>query len=192
MVGMVETRERLMDLGETAVRKRGYGAFSYGDLAKDAGIRKASIHHHFPTKADLGLALIQRYSANLDTLLDDIIASSNSGGQALSRIIMVYRNALGEGDSLCLCCSMAGDSALLTREMSAALDQANQNVIVRILDTLDMGNQDGSISKVTRTEGFGTATLATLQGAQLLARAAGEVSRFDMSVSTLRTTILSD
>lgn len=192
MVGMVETRERLMDLGEAAVRERGYGAFSYADLASDAGIRRASIHHHFPTKADLGLALIRRYSANLDANLDQIIASSKTGGQALSRIIAVYREALGGGDSLCLCCAMAGDSALLNREMSAALDQANQHVIIRIFDTLDLGNQDGTIAKVSRTEGFGTATLATLQGAQLLARAAGDVSRFDMSVSTLRTIILSN
>lgn len=187
---MVETRDKLMDLGEIAVRARGYGGFSYGDLADAAGIRKASIHHHFPAKADLGLALIERYSARLEVALGDIVSSTSTGGEALEQIIAVYRAALDGGNSMCLCCSMAGDAALLTRPMSDALDMANQKTIIRILEVLDRGNADGTIAKVAQVEGFATAILATLQGAQLLARAAGDVSRFDLGVSALRTTIL--
>ncbi|HIE19064.1 TPA: TetR/AcrR family transcriptional regulator, partial [Candidatus Bathyarchaeota archaeon] len=35
----------------------GYGGFSYSDLSKALGITKASIHHHFPSKEELGLAV---------------------------------------------------------------------------------------------------------------------------------------
>jgi len=41
-------------------RKRNFGQntrlfrFSYADLAKSVGVSKASIHHHFPAKEDLG------------------------------------------------------------------------------------------------------------------------------------------
>ena len=60
----MNTRTSLLDSAEQAVRQRGYNGFSYADLAREIGIRKASIHHHFPTKADLGLALIERYNQN--------------------------------------------------------------------------------------------------------------------------------
>ncbi|MDP2026901.1 TetR/AcrR family transcriptional regulator [Sulfuriferula sp.] len=40
------------------VQRRGFNDFSYADIANEVGIRKASLHHHFPTKTDLGLALI--------------------------------------------------------------------------------------------------------------------------------------
>ena len=41
----------------------GYKSFSYADLAERVGIRKASIHHHFPSKEDLVHAVVQEYRA---------------------------------------------------------------------------------------------------------------------------------
>lgn len=57
----VSTRDALMKSAEIHLRTKGYAAFSYADLAEEIGIRKASIHHHFPTKENLGHALITRY-----------------------------------------------------------------------------------------------------------------------------------
>ena len=79
----MNTRDHLVDLGEAAMRQNGYGGFSYAHLAKLAGIRKASIHHHFPAKADLGLAVLDRYADRLITALNDIKATSRTGAQAL-------------------------------------------------------------------------------------------------------------
>src|SRR5882757_9511989 len=39
----------------------GYNGFSYADIAEVVGIRKASIHHHFPSKVDLVRTLLERY-----------------------------------------------------------------------------------------------------------------------------------
>ena len=55
------TAEKILDVSERLVQLRGYNAFSYADVAKAVGIRKASLHHHFATKADLGRALVVRY-----------------------------------------------------------------------------------------------------------------------------------
>ena len=55
------TREALIRTAEQLMRTRGYSAFSYADLSESVGIRKASIHHHFPTKEDLGKALVEEY-----------------------------------------------------------------------------------------------------------------------------------
>ncbi len=44
MSGMAE---RLMDLAEAHIRDRGYGGFSFRDLAAEVGIKSASVHHHF-------------------------------------------------------------------------------------------------------------------------------------------------
>ena len=55
------TRRILMQRAEDLIRTRGYAAFSFADLARAAGIRKASVHHHFPTKETLGCAVIEDY-----------------------------------------------------------------------------------------------------------------------------------
>ena len=50
---MSGTAERLMDLAEAHIRDRGYAGFSFRDLAAEVGIKSASVHHHFPTKAKM-------------------------------------------------------------------------------------------------------------------------------------------
>ena len=54
-----DTRMEIIDLAERLVRVRGYNGFSYRDLAEQIGIKTASIHYHFPTKADLGEAMVE-------------------------------------------------------------------------------------------------------------------------------------
>jgi TetR/AcrR family transcriptional repressor of nem operon len=53
---MNETAERLMDLAEARIRQAGYRGFSFRDLAAEIGIKSASVHHHFPTKAGMAAA----------------------------------------------------------------------------------------------------------------------------------------
>src|ERR1700733_10309808 len=57
-----ETAERLMDLAESHMRNAGYGGFSFRDLAAEIGIKSASVHHHFPTKATMAAAVARRYA----------------------------------------------------------------------------------------------------------------------------------
>jgi TetR/AcrR family transcriptional repressor of nem operon len=54
-----ETAERILDAANALLIDRGYSAFSYADIAETVKIRKASIHHHFPTKAGLVVAVLE-------------------------------------------------------------------------------------------------------------------------------------
>ncbi len=54
------TREILLEAASELLGTVGYASFSYRDLAEKVGIRTASIHYHFPSKADLGVALVER------------------------------------------------------------------------------------------------------------------------------------
>ncbi len=71
-----DTRERIMESARLTVQDLGYGGLSFRELAKDVGIKSASIHYYFPTKGDLGEAILRRYvdryAAFLDGLLDGL------------------------------------------------------------------------------------------------------------------------
>src|SRR6476469_3227193 len=75
---MDDTRAQLLSEAESLIRTRGYAAFSYADLAEKVGIRKASIHHHFPTKEILGATLIDEYLARFEKDLHGIFADENN------------------------------------------------------------------------------------------------------------------
>ena len=56
-----DTRQSILDSAEILILTRGYNGFSYKDIADVVGIRKASIHHHFPSKEELGAAFVDSY-----------------------------------------------------------------------------------------------------------------------------------
>ena len=66
------TREKLIENATDLVRMQGFAGFSYADLANAVGIRKASIHHHFPAKEDLGVAIVEAYTEGFVEALDDL------------------------------------------------------------------------------------------------------------------------
>ena len=76
-----DTKTALLNSAERAARSKGFDGFSYADLAKEVGIRKASIHYHFPTKDALTISLMVRYHSDMsgrsNTAEEYIIVSSS-------------------------------------------------------------------------------------------------------------------
>ncbi|RWB52026.1 MAG: TetR/AcrR family transcriptional regulator [Mesorhizobium sp.] len=52
-------RRRVLDVAEESFQARGYHASSLGDLMAAAGVTGGALHHHFPTKKALALAVIE-------------------------------------------------------------------------------------------------------------------------------------
>ncbi|MCF6408062.1 TetR/AcrR family transcriptional regulator [Chitinophaga filiformis] len=55
---MQDTKERIVSLADQLIKTRGYNAFSYKDISDPLEIKNAAIHYHFPTKTDLGMAVL--------------------------------------------------------------------------------------------------------------------------------------
>ncbi|WP_424975370.1 TetR/AcrR family transcriptional regulator [Dinoroseobacter sp. S124A] len=180
-----DTKTALLVSAERAARARGFDGFSYADLAADVGIRKASIHHHFPSKAALAVALMARYHAELETACAGIDATHETGGARLTALIDLYRRALDEGRRLCLCVSFSTSRDSLPTEVVGQLQQFRQMMLGWIADVFARGQQDGTIAGVKDPELEAAATLPLLEGAHLAARAQEDASLFDAAVRML-------
>ena len=75
----------ILDVAERLAQTRGYNGFSYADIAAQLGVTRASLHYHFPSKAELGRALVERYrglfGAALDAIADGAAKSGHPGAQ---------------------------------------------------------------------------------------------------------------
>ncbi len=71
-----DTSQRILDTAERLVQTRGFNGFSYADIATTLGVTKASLHYHFPAKAELGQRLIERYEKNFLAALGAIDATT--------------------------------------------------------------------------------------------------------------------
>lgn len=115
-----DTREKLLAEAEVLVRKRGWSGFSYADLAAAVDLRKASIHHHFPTKEDLGLALVAAYGERYDRALEEIEAASQDGLARVEAYARLYLHGLREEQG-CLAAAMAAELAILPPRIREAI-----------------------------------------------------------------------
>ena len=105
-----ETAEQILDLAEMLIQTRGYSAFSYQDIADSLGIRKASIHYHFPSKADLGIAVVDRYVARFGAALVAIAEDPSQTSMAmLDFYVEPYIGYAKSADQVCLCGALAGE-----------------------------------------------------------------------------------
>lgn len=180
-----DTKTALLDAAEHAVRTRGFDGFSYADMAEAVGIRKASIHYHFPTKAVLSEALMDRYRAKVAAHCAEIEMQHTTGADRILHLIAMYRSALNDGDTLCLCVSLTNSHANLSHVTNDKIAAYRGFIIGWMTDVFALGQQDGSITGVTAPQQDAAAALAVLEGAHLAARATENVETFDAALAAL-------
>ena len=184
-----DTKTALLDSAEDAARRFGFDGFSYADLAKDVGIRKASIHHHFPSKATLSVALMERYHSNFEVICAEIQARAETGGARLKELIVQYRASSDDGKLLCLCASFSSSRDSLSPDVIQRIGLFRAMVTDWMTHAFKLGHTDGSITGVTEPELEASATLSLLEGAQLAARAEENPDLFDKATKLLMSRI---
>mgnify|MGYP001950436943 CR=1 FL=1 len=155
-------------------------------MAEGVGIRKASVHHHFATKADLSLALMQRYCADMAAACAEIEAAEATGAGRISALIALYREALDEGRSLCLCVSFSTSQESLSQEVVAEIASFRSMMVGWLAAAFARGMADRSIDGVADPGAEAAATLPLLEGAQLAARSAVDLDVFDAGFVLLK------
>lgn len=183
----MSTRTDLLTCAENVARRRGYDGFSYADLANEVGIRKASIHYHFPAKADLAVALIQRYASTFSDALAVVDETSDMASDRLAAYVQIYRRALSGGTKICLCVAFSISRDSLTEDALTELDAFHSNSINWLRKTFEQARNDDSVRDVGSPEDEATALLALVEGAQLVARSACRVADFDKATSLFLT-----
>src|SRR6202451_1431817 len=98
----------ILDVAERLAQTLCYNGFSYADIAAQLGVTKASLHYHFPTKAELGRALIERYRTVFGAALEAIDQLSADAGERLRRYVNIYLGVL-RNDRMCLCGMLAAE-----------------------------------------------------------------------------------
>jgi TetR/AcrR family transcriptional regulator, transcriptional repressor for nem operon len=179
-----DTGERILDSAEQLVQERGFNAFSYADIATELGITKPSLHYHFPGKAELGEALIVRYTARFAEALQAVDARVPDAFARLDAYVDLYVDVL-RGRRLCLCGMLAAEYNTLPPPMQAAVMaffDANEAWLER---TLSDGRSAGTLTFDGPPRAAARVLVSGLQGAMLLARARRDVSGFERTAHAL-------
>jgi TetR/AcrR family transcriptional regulator, transcriptional repressor for nem operon len=178
------TADAILDSAERLVQTRGFNNFSYADVAAELGITKASLHYHFPSKAELGHALIGRYAERFTGALAAIDADTSTARQKLEAYAALYADVL-RGKRMCMCGILAAEYPTLPQPMRGAVTRFFDDNQSWLADVLRQGEADHSLRFTGAPGEVAQEILSTLEGAMLVSRPYGDLQRFDTAARQL-------
>jgi len=177
-------REAILAAARRAAQARGYNGLNFRELADEVGIRAASLYYHFPSKADLGVAVARRYWEDMAAGLETMLAETADPAGCLRRYPELFRKALQSDNRMCLCSVMAAEVADLPETVKREVETfADVNVawLSRVLSAADLVSAQESGPRAR-------AIFAAVVGAQLIARSRADIALYDALIDTYRST----
>lgn len=182
-----DTKTLILDVAQDLIQRLGVNRMSYQDISESVGIRKASVHTHFPKKEDLLAALLDRYNDRILRIVDGILASSDTSEVKLRRYCGLFEATLSSGnqDKACLCAMLGAELETLNApsvERVRSFYQANEE---RLTLLLNAGRQDGSFLFPGEVQAMASLIFGLMEGGMLVARVHGGAIQFHHEIEQL-------
>lgn len=179
------TKKRILDAASELLQRNGYGGFSYQRIASQLGVKHAAIHYHYPSKADLGVALIRRYRANFSWWTEQLASQSTDPVARVEAFFELEERYLREG-KVCPLGVVGVEHAGIPEPMRRETEVFFGQLLDWLTRTLDDGARQGAITFSGTASGKALSLLTALQGGLQVARLGGSET-FQRVVEQLRT-----
>lgn len=172
-VYMLDRKKQILDVAGELLQTRSFSAFSYQDISDRIGISKASIHHHFPTKEDLGRALAARYRTSQKHALEEISQKFNRPWDRFDAYLAMTTEILKSGNKICPLGSLQAEHNIISTEMHKEINSLCDYIQAWLAGVLAEGRQKGVMTFPGTPEDQAALIHAAIQGALQNARAEG-------------------
>lgn len=186
MINLSTTSDDILACARSLIIAGGYNGFSYADIANVVGIRKASIHHHFPSKVDLVRTLVARYREEAEAGIASLeLQASDPLGQL--RFYTGYWEACIANASapFCVCALLASELLVLPEEVGLEVRAHFRSLSEWLTSVLARGARHGQLQLMGTPRAEAEAFMATVHGAMLSARAYGDPKIFGVVTGPL-------
>ena len=165
------TADQIIDCARSLIIAGGYNGFSYADIATVVGIRKASIHHHFPSKVDLVRTLVKQYREDAQTGFAALERSASDPRDQLGRYIAYWEQCLADRRApFCICALLASELPFLPDPVAGEVRLHFATLSAWLASAFERGSASGVLRTYqpphVEAEGF----MAMVHGSMLSAR----------------------
>jgi len=173
------TSDTILLCARSLIVAGGYNGFSYADIAEVVGIRKASIHHHFPSKVDLVRVLVARYREDAKAGIDELTRRFPEPIDQLAAYTGYWQACISDGSRpFCVCAMLASEMPALPPDVALEVRGYFQLFSAWLTAVMTQGAERGTITFSGTARAEAEAFMATVHGAMLSARAYGDPSVF--------------
>ena len=181
MAKLSTTADDILACARTPIVAGGYNGFSYADIASVVGIRKASIHHHFPSKVDLVKVLVSRYREEAEQGIRNLEHGVADPLEQLRTYIRYWKTCIGDASApFCVCALLASELPILPEEVALEIRAYFRFLSGWLASVLKRGVRDGVIVLDETPRVAAEAFMATVHGAMLSARTYGDADMFGL------------
>ena len=141
-------REKILDAAEILFARRGFAGVGLSEIADAVGLGKSSLFHHFPTKAQLYAAVVERILAEMETALVRALAAGGTPVERLDRWVETIIDILGSRPSharLLLRSLFEDDELTGSSDEERAADQTLERIIHGASQLMREGMASGAL-----------------------------------------------
>jgi len=172
MSNLSGTADDILACARTLVTAGGYNGFSYADIAEVVGIRKPSIHHHFPTKADLVRTLVSQYRDEAAAGIAHLERQTSDPLEQLRSYTGYWAACIRDASApFCVCALLASELPVLPAEVAHEVTAHFRTLSAWLTSVLKRGQREGKLALRDAPRIEAEAFMATVHGAMLSARA---------------------
>ncbi|MCH8684414.1 TetR/AcrR family transcriptional regulator [Pedomonas mirosovicensis] len=177
MANLRNTSDEILRCTRSLIVAGGYNGFSYADISEAVGIRKASIHHHFPSKVDLVRTLVAGYREDTEAALAQL--AHQQPVDQLRAYAEYWAACIGDGTMpFCVCALLATEMPLLPPEIVLEVRAHFRVLSAWLTSVMERGAKQGSLTLSGTARSEAETFIATAHGAMLSARAYGDPTLF--------------
>jgi TetR/AcrR family transcriptional repressor of nem operon len=182
------TRDKILAAARQLISRRGYSNFSYADVSNAVTVHKASIHHHFPTKASLALA-VTRYSQEIFEADMAAIALEKPDPAAQLQAYLDYweHNLIHDPEAFCSGAMLGAEMPFLEADVAQAVGDYFATIEAWLENLLSAGAAAGRFCLAEPARDEAAALMSLIYGAVLVARATRNPAHY--SRATRATTV---
>ena len=172
-MNMIDRKAQILDVATELVQTRGYSAFSYQDLSTRLGITKASLHHHFASKEKLGIAVAEKYTHDVKTLLESVTRTHDDPWDQFRAYMDFVVDIMHTQDRICAAGSVQSEINVVPAAMGKSMCSLVQFVIGWIANVIAEGRKLGVMEFPGTPENQAAMIFSAAQGAMQYGRAQG-------------------
>lgn len=187
----MSTRELILKLTQDFIQTKGFNSFSYLDISNKLDIRRASIHYHFPKKADLGKAVVIKYTEEFNSSLLKIENDTSSDFlEKIDRYFELFVEISDTKIKICLGGALGGEFITLPVEVQTEVRKFFEINLIFLEKLLRQGSENGDCRLSDTPENTANLIFGSLEGGLIIARSKNSPEYYMTLIKSIKTGLM--
>jgi TetR/AcrR family transcriptional repressor of nem operon len=178
------THQKILESARRLISTRGYSNFSFADISAEIAVHKASIHHHFPTKSALAIAvtdLCRKFEATMAAMTVEI---TDPVAQLQAYLHCWELHLINNPKAFCVAGMLGAEVPFLEEDVAVAVESYFASMTSWLESVLAAGAACGRFRIHGSPKDEAAAFLSLVYGAVLVARATRNPAHFTEATRT--------